>query len=281
MGAAGPLGMVAAPETQPVPMQAPAQEPAAPPAAPPAALPQQLAAGFGQVLGTLLPQFSPEEMQARQQAAMQQMAAEEERLLGEQARLDKQRKWVGLMGFGAALQGGDPGRVFAPFEQERQGVASALANLRRQREELPMALAARNLEDLRGFADAYGTYGKLNTPQGPDIGTSFPMQQRLGIARNLYPGMTDQEIVANNLHFSPQVDNAVIDFQSRLIGNTTTARETASAPFDKPSSGRGGGGGGLTANQRNNIVAQARQAIAQGADEAAVRQRAREMGVEF
>ena len=246
---------VAAPQQElpPVAPQAPAvtpdQLPAKNPNAP-AVMPGDLNAMFRSALTQdLSSRYSPEAMAAREKAMMDDLAAKEAAAQKQQQELDRQRKWVGLMGLGAALQGQDPSRVMNPFLEQRDSVAKRLEEISAQRKSLPQTLADERLKGLMAMGDAFDSYNravKAGQPERASPTSSQWMADRVAAAASLFPGMDPVELANRpDLLFSPDATNAynrALATRGGVVAEETAKGRRKGAPPVGRSGGSGSGG---------------------------------------
>jgi hypothetical protein len=210
----------------------------------PAGLNEQLRAAMEQELAA---RYSPEAMAKREQSMMADLAARESEAAKQQQELDRQRKWVGLMGLGAALQGGDPSRVVNPFLEQRSAVAKRLEEISAQRQSLPQTLADERLQGLMSLGDAFDSYNKAikaGQPEMPNPLQSQWMADRVAAAASVFPDIDPVTLAGRaDLLFSPGATNAYN--QALATRGGIVAKETAKGRREgAPPVGRSGGGGG-------------------------------------
>lgn len=171
--------------------------------------------------------------------------------------------------------------AFKPEQTAMKNARQAIAAL-----DVERATALSKIEDLRqrnrvGIMDALGpTLRDLNKAnQPPKLGT-LEERMRLMIAQDIFPNLSEQDIVSNGLLNDPRVNQAYLTYLQEKSNATTTGGQKARIDNPlPPKSGNGGSGGGVTGNQRAKIISDAEAAIRAGADPQAVKARAAKLGV--
>lgn len=239
------LPMLAQADAAMQPIMAPMNS-AAPAAPAPAQMPQADFTGLYQrALADRAATFTPEAMAEREAKAMADLAAREAEAKAQQAELDKQRKWVGLMGLGAALSGQDPSRVINPFTERRDAIAKRLQDISTMRTNLPQMLKDENTKGLMSLGDAFFDFGRGVKALQPDVADPLKSQwtaDRVAAASELYPNISPSELAQRpDILLSGPVNSR---YNSMLADRSGVVAESAARGRRRgaPPVGRGGSG---------------------------------------